>query len=82
MDKNDHLEKLIREGFADVKREIGGIREDMRGMQKEIDNVKETANNNSASLADQANEMSEVRDQIKDLIASDQDSRRRAGRRY
>ena len=81
MDKNDDLEKLIREGFADMKRDIGGIREDMRGMQKEIENVKKTANNNSEKLADQATELAEVHDQMKDLIASDQDLRRRAGRR-
>ena len=50
-------------------------------MKKEIDGVKETASNNTANIKNQAAELAEVRDQMKDLISSDQDLRRRAGRR-
>ena len=77
----DNLEKLIKEGFAETKRDIGGLKEDLKGMKKEIDGVKETASNNTANIKSQAAELAEVRDQMKDLISSDQDLRRRAGRR-
>ena len=77
----DNLEKLIREGFADTKSDIGGLKEDLKGMKKEIDDVKETASKNTANIENQAAELAEVRDQMKDLISSDQDLRRRAGRR-
>ena len=77
----DNLEKLIREGFAETKRDISGLKEDLNGMKKEIDDVKETASNNTANIENQATELAEVRDQMKDLISSDQDLRRRAGRR-
>ena len=77
----DNLEKLIREGFVETKRDIGDLKEDLKGMKKEIDDVKETARNNTANIENQAAELAEVRDQMKDLISSDQDLRRRAGRR-
>ena len=82
MDKIDQLEKVIREGFADMKRDIGGLKEEMTEMKGEIDSVKETAKSNAVGLANQATEMAEVQDQMKNLIRSDQDLRRRAGRRY
>ena len=82
MDKSDKLEKLIKEGFADMKNDIGDLKEDMVGMKKEISSVKETTRNNTEGLAHHATEMAEVHDQMKSLIRSDQDQRRRAGRRY
>ena len=75
------IEKLIKEGFSDMKREIGDLKEEIKGVKEEITDVKKTANQNTNSLAIQATELKEVRDQMKDLISSDQDRRRRAGRR-
>ena len=82
MDKYDKLEKLIKEGFAEMKNSIGDLKDDMVGMKKEINSVKETTRSNTEGLANHATEMAEVHDQMRSLIRSDQDQRRRAGRRY
>ena len=81
MSDNAGIEKLIKEGFADMKHEIGDLKQEMKGVKGEITDVKKTANQNTRGLANQATELKEVCDQIKDLISSDQDRRRRAGRR-
>ena len=81
MSDNSGIEKLIKDGFADLKHQIGGLKEEMKGVKEEITDVKKTANQNKRGLAIQATELKDVRDQMKDLISSDQDRRRRAGRR-
>ena len=71
---SDNLENLIRDGFADLKAEIKGVKE-------EITKVKTTADNNTKKIEDQASELAGMKEQMSDLIRSDQDHRRRAGRR-
>ena len=71
---SSNLENLIRDGFADLKAEIKGVKE-------EITKVRVTADNNTKKIEDQASELADMKEQMTDLIRSDQDRRRRAGRR-
>ena len=71
---SNNLEKLLKDGFADLKAE-------MRGVKEEIQSVRATASDNTKKIEDQASELADLKDQVKHLITNDQDHRRRAGRR-
>ena len=82
MSGQDKLEKLLTDGFKDLKQDMKDIKADMKEVKEEINGVRTTANQNKKEIKDQAVQLADVQDQIKSLIASDQDHRRRAGRRY
>lgn len=71
---SNNLEKLLKDGFADLKAE-------MRGVKEEVQSVRATASDNTKKIEDQASELADLKDQVKHLITNDQDHRRRAGRR-
>ena len=71
---SNNLEKLLNDGFADLKAE-------MRGVKEEVQSVRATASDNTKKIEDQASELADLKDQVKHLITNDQDHRRRAGRR-
>ena len=71
---SSNLEKLLKDGFADLKAE-------MRGVKEEVQSVRATASDNTKKIEDQASELADLKDQVKHLITNDQDRRRRAGRR-
>ena len=71
---SNNLEKVLKEGFADLKAE-------MRGVKEEIQSVRAKASDNTKKIEDQASEFADLKDQVKHLITNDQDHRRRAGRR-
>ena len=71
---SNNLEKLLKDGFADLKAE-------MRGVKEEVQSVRATASDNTKKIEDQASELADLKDQVKHLITNDQDRRRRAGRR-
>ena len=82
MSGQDKLEKLLTEGFKDLKEDMKDIKADMKEVKEEINGVRTTANQNKKKIEDQAEQLADFEDQMKSLIASDQDLRRRAGRRY
>ena len=71
---SNNLEKVLKEGFADLKAE-------MRGVKEEVQSVRAKASDNTKKIEDQASEFADLKDQVKHLITNDQDHRRRAGRR-
>ena len=71
---SNNLEKLLKDGFADLKAEMSGVKE-------EVQSVRATASDNTKKIEDQASELADLKDQVKHLITNDQDHRRRAGRR-
>ena len=81
MAKEDRLESLLTAGFADIKKDMKDLKSELMILRDDVQNVKETAAENSKKVEDQASEMTDIKEQVKTLIASDQDHRRRAGRR-
>ena len=79
------LTKLVKDGFAqlaEIKEDVKDIRDELKNVKEEISSVKKTSEVNSSKLASHDEQLEEVRSQVKELIISDQDHRRMAGRRY
>ena len=79
------LTKLVKDGFAqlaEIKEDVKDIRDELKNVKEEISSVKKTSEGNSSKLASHDEQLEEVRSQVKELIISDQDHRRMAGRRY
>ena len=88
MGENDDLRSLIKEGFADLgnkMKEQGDIlselKDEMKKTNEELGGVKATVKTNSTEIKSNQGDISGMKEQINDLISSDQDLRRRGGRR-
>ena len=88
MGENDDLRSLIKEGFADLgnkMKEQGDIlselKDKMKHTNEELGGVKATVKTNSTEIKSNQGDISGMKEQISDLISSDQDLRRRGGRR-
>ena len=77
----DKLEALITAGFKDMKCAMKDLKGEMMSVKEDVTKVKETAAENKKELENQGSEITELKDQMKHMISSDQDHRRRAGRR-
>ena len=67
--------------FAYIKSDIKDIKEEMKNVRDDINNVKNTAENNIQKIETNANDIAELYDQMKEIIASDQAQRQKAERR-
>ena len=88
MGENDDLRALIKEGFNDLgnkmKRQeeiLNELKDDMKNTKEELSDVKETVKTNTTGIKSNQNDISGMKEQLDDLISSDQDRRRRGGRR-
>ena len=88
MGENDDLRALIKEGFNDLgnkmKRQeeiLNELKDDMKNTKEELSDVKETVKINTTGIKSNQNDISGMKEQLDDLISSDQDRRRRGGRR-
>ena len=88
MGENDDLRALIKEGFNDLgnkmKRQeeiLNELKDDMKNTKEELSDVKETVKTNKTGIKSNQNDISGMKEQLDDLISSDQDRRRRGGRR-
>ena len=81
MGREDKLEKLINNGFAGIREEMKDFKAEMKGVREEINDVTASTTKNTKKLGYQAEKLAEVQDQVRELILSDQDRRRRAGHR-
>ena len=81
MTSEGKLEELITAGFAEMRKGIEDLKNEMGSVKEEVKEVKKTAAENTRKIGNQSSEISALQDQMKDMISSDQDHRRRAGRR-
>ena len=89
MSENDDLRSLIKEGFNDLGTQmkeqgeiLSELKDDIKNAKKELSDVKETVRTNSKEIKSNKDVISEMKEQIDELVSSDQDHRRRGGRRY
>ena len=82
------LQKLLTEGFSQVKKDLAAQKEILTGLKGEIysvrdetQEVKGMAEKNSREGKDREKRVAVLESQMKMLISSDQDRRRRNGRR-
>ena len=75
------LEELITAGFAEMRKGIKDLKDEMTSVKEEVKEVKKTAAENTRKIGNQSSEITALQDQMRDMISSDQDHRRRAGRR-
>ena len=82
------LQKLLTEGFSQVKKDLAAQKEILTGLKGEIDSVRDEtqevkgmAEKNSREGKDREKRVAVLESQMKMLISSDQDRRRRNGRR-
>ena len=89
MCSNEDLRNLLVEGFdkvdqklkthedllTEMKSDIKNTKEEMKEVKKNVEKNSSTAENNEKKIAD-------LESQIQKMIQSDQDHRRRNGRRY
>ena len=89
MGENDDLRSLIKGGFKELGNKmteqgeiLSELKDDMKNAKKELSDVKETVKTNSTAIKSNKDDISEMKEQIVELVSSDQDLRRRGGRRY
>ena len=81
MTSEGKLEELITAGFAEMRKGIKDLKDEMTSVKEEVKEVKKTAAENTRKIGNQSTEITALQDQMRDMISSDQDHRRRAGRR-
>ena len=88
MGENDDLRALIKEGFNDLgnkmkKQEeiLSELKDEMKNTKEELSGVKATVTTNKTEIKSNQHDISGMKEQLDDLISSDQDRRRRGGRR-
>ena len=81
MTSEGKLKELITAGFAEMRKGIKDLKDEMTSVKEEVKEVKKTAAENTRKIGNQSTEITALQDQMRDMISSDQDHRRRAGRR-
>ena len=81
MTSEGKLEELITAGFAQMRKGIEDLKNEMGSVKEEVKEVKKTAAENTRKIGKQSSDITALQDQMRDMISSDQDHRRRAGRR-
>ena len=81
MTSEGKLEGLITAGFAEMRKGIEDLKNEMGSVKEEVKEVKKTAAENTRKIGKQSSDITALQDQMRDMISSDQDHRRRAGRR-
>ena len=81
MTSEGKLEELLTAGFAEMRKGIKDLKDEMTSVKEEVKEVKKTAAENTRKIGNQSSEITALQDQMRDMISSDQDHRRRAGRR-
>ena len=88
MGENDDLRALIKEGFNDLgnkmkKQEeiLSELKDEMKSTREELSGVKASVITNKTEIKSNQHDISGMKEQLDDLISSDQDRRRRGGRR-
>ena len=82
MSKDGDIQKLMAKGFAAIKSDFKDFKKEMKNIRDNITDVKNTADDNTQKIGTNAKAITALQDQMKELIESDQDLRRREGRRY
>ena len=88
MGENDDLRVLIKERFNDLgnnmKKQAGilsELKDEMKSTREELNGVKASVKTNKTEIKSNQHDISGMKEQLDDLISSDQDRRRRGGRR-
>ena len=81
-DGDGDIQKLMAKGFADIKSDFKDFKKEMKNIRDNSTEVKNTADDNTQKIGTNAKDITALQDQMKELIESDQDLRRREGRRY
>ena len=89
MCSNEDLRKLLVEGFDKVDKKLKThedllteMKSDIKNTKEEMKEVKNNVEKNSSKADNNVKKIAALESQIQELIKSDQDHRRRNGRRY
>ena len=81
MDGKDNLENVVRKGFNEIKGLLTNVKGDVASIKKDIGEVKGMAEKNTVDGKKRDDRIAILEARIDKLETSDQDHRRRNGRR-